>query len=367
MDADRFNKMEEEFKDKRDKYKERAQKSQELNEVKEKAKELYDKNLIDKRILRAINEMERIDPYEKVKIVLDNIDEVRRISAIPQNSVIQQIDEEELKRNIEVMKNIDIMEQMGILRGLLSLGIPKGADPDLYLLSDDEFKKKMDDRNNKRFKTGLGTGFSPDFVKKMGEGGDTFGKKIYEGLTPKYKFYANLAKNAPYWLNHIDKFINGVINVGTTLSDTLSFLKAALPSIIPTLAVTGGAVYGGYKMTRNLMAQNTLLLYGREQPTPKISFLEARQFNKDLKISQRRPLLKDDTKKQINELVQQNPPPKQTPPPLGEFGPSQGFIIGRRGEAEYLKPFVNKEDILNNRREQFLRDRDIREKLKSNR
>ncbi len=372
MDAERFNKMEIEFKEKRDKYKERSQKSQELNEVKEKAKDLYDKNILDKRAYLTIKEMSKTDPYDKVKIVLDNIDKYQRIVLNTPDSVRQTLNEKELKESIEVLKSIDLMEQMGILRGLLGLGIPKGADPDLYLLSDKEFKKKMDDRGDKRFKTGLGTGFSPDFAKKMEEGGRTFGKKIYEGLTPKHKFYVDLAKNAAYWLNHIDKFINGVINAGTTLSDTYSFLKAALPSLVVTLPVIGGAVYGGYKkgyeLNKYLRAQNTLLLYGREPTQPVMSYLENRQFNKDLKISQRRPLLKTNTTKQINELIQQTPQPqKQTPPPLGEFGPPQGHIIGRRGEPEYLKPFVNKEEILNNRREQFLRDRDIREKLKSNR
>lgn len=219
----------------------------------------------------------------------------------------------------------------------------------------------MDDRSNKRFKTGLGTGFSPDFLKKMEEGGGTFGKKIYEGLTPKHKFYVDLTKNTAYWLNHIDKFVDRVINAGTTISDTLSVLKAALPSLAVTLPVIGGATYGGYKMAKNLLTTNGLLKSNESQIIPKKSFLEARQFNKNLKISPRRPLLKNDPYLQKNELLQ------QTPPPLGEFGPPQGYIIGRSGPAEYLKPFVNKEDILNNRREQFLRQRNIRQKLKSNR
>ncbi len=50
---------------------------------------------------------------------------------------------------------------------------------------------------------------------------------------------------------------------------------------------------------------------------------------------------------------------KQTPPPLGEFGPQQGYIIPRRGPAVYLKPFANKEDMMNKQREEALRQRDI--------
>ena len=64
-------------------------------------------------------------------------------------------------------------------------------------------------------------------------------------------------------------------------------------------------------------------------------------------------------KNRINEIVQ------QPPPPLGEFGPPQGYIIGRRGEPVYLKPFITKDYILNKQREEALRQRDVKIRKKN--
>jgi hypothetical protein len=57
---------------------------------------------------------------------------------------------------------------------------------------------------------------------------------------------------------------------------------------------------------------------------------------------------------QINELI-------------GTTAPQEGYIEGRRGEAVYLKPFISKEERMNKKRENLLRDRDIRAKIKSKR
>lgn len=82
-------------------------------------------------------------------------------------------------------------------------------------------------------------------------------------------------------------------------------------------------------------------------------------------------LLKDNTASQktnglLTHQYYSNVVKPLTPPPLGEFGPPQGNIISRRGPALYLKPFANKEDMMNKQREEALRQRDIGIKKKYN-
>lgn len=182
---------------------------------------------------------------------------------------------------------------------------------------------------------------------------DTFNRYVNRDNIPNYNEYDEhfrFRRHDPIHVNIGRKLVGEVAKLtkGPTIAQSLGLSRNSIDNIgkfaetfghfVPTIAkfLIGAALtYGGVNFIDSIFNKNNLS--GEE-------FIKLNQI-KPFKINE-----------DVEEIV------KQTPPPLGEFGPPQGGIIPRTGPAIYLKPFISKEYILNKNRENYLRQRNLRQR-----
>lgn len=291
-----------------------------------KAIENIEKGIKDEN---PLNEEKKDETSKKFDKATKKYEEIRKKRI---NEMIELIDEPESEKEKKfVEQQIRDMEKSGLVRAILSFYTNKGEGGPTEWEIINYYAKKLWEEEKKD-------------IENLNEKEET--EKIKSDDKFKDKLRSTIYDN--YDFNKLSSYLGKLSNI-------------LVKNILPVgLGVTAGKyIKRNYIETQpNNISSNTLLTHQYyspyknisslpDSPYKNISYLADRQFNKNLTISQRRPMI----------IYRQ-------PSPLGQFAPQQGYIIPRRGPAIYLKPFTQKYEKENKERQEYLRQRDILYKKK---